>query len=63
MTLKETAIETFSFLLEAYVKTPELLKALSQNDFSGCFEAWKTRVEWCVSCDGNLLEGENISVK
>jgi len=53
--LKETATETFSLLLKGYGQMSELHKALSQNDFSGYFEAWKT------SCSVvNLFEGENI---
>jgi len=40
--IKETATDTFSLLLEGYGKMPELHKALSQNDFSGHFEAWQT---------------------
>jgi len=38
-------------------KTAELLTALSQNDFRGCFEASKARMERCVASCGNWNEG------
>jgi hypothetical protein len=56
--LYEITTETFSLLLEAYGKMPELHKALSQN-FCGCFEAWNTSYR-VVSCGENLFEGENV---
>jgi len=41
------------------VRGTELLKALSQNDFRGCFEEWKTHMERCVASGGNYSEGNN----
>jgi hypothetical protein len=38
----------------------ELLKALSQNDFRGYFEAWKASIGRCVASDGNYFEEDNM---
>jgi len=44
-------------------KTTELLKALSQNDFRGCFEAWKLPMERPAAYDGNYLNRDNMYTK
>ena len=31
-------------------------KALSQNNFRGCFEEWKSHTECCVASGGNFSE-------
>jgi hypothetical protein len=41
-------------------KTSELLKALSQNDFRGCFEALKVPMERPAACDANYLKKDNM---
>jgi hypothetical protein len=40
----------------------ELHKALLQNDFRGCFDAWKTHMEQYVTGDGNYCEGNEGSI-
>jgi len=37
-------------------KTGELFIALTQNDFRGCFEAWKARMELHGALDENYFE-------
>jgi hypothetical protein len=41
-------------------KVAELLKALSQNDFSGCFEGWKVQMKRCIASNRNYFERDNI---
>jgi len=43
-----------------HVRGTGLLKTLSQNDFRGSFEEWKTHMERCVSSGGNYSEGDNM---
>jgi hypothetical protein len=38
----------------------DLLKALSQNDYRRCFEAWKARVGRYVASDGKYFERDNM---
>jgi len=41
-------------------KTAELLKAVPQNDFRRCFEAWEARMGRYVTSDGNYFEADNM---
>jgi hypothetical protein len=43
-------------------RTLELLKALSQNDFRGCFKGWNAHMEECVASNGNYSEGDRMLI-
>jgi hypothetical protein len=42
---------------DIHYKTTELLKALAQNYFRGCFEAWKVPMERPAAGDGKYTRG------
>jgi hypothetical protein len=44
-------------------KMTEILKVLSQNDFKGCFEAWKVPMERPAASDANYLNRDNMYTK
>lgn len=35
------------------------LRAIKKEEFKGCFEAWKGRIQKCVDFEGEYFEGEN----
>jgi hypothetical protein len=49
--------------LKTSIRKWQLLKALSQNDFRRCFEAWKFSMGQCVASSGNYFEGDNMQIQ
>ena len=41
----------------------KLLKAITEKDFSGCFQNWKKRYHKCLVSDGEYFEGDEIDFK
>ena len=41
-------------------RTTACLKVVTPEDFQGCFEAWKKRMQKCINSKGEYFEGDRI---
>lgn len=54
--LKGTHFQTVD---DVKMKTAELLKGLTENDWQHCFQEWQRRMQQCIDAEGSYFEGDN----